>query len=340
MLESIDMLTKTTEPSAKCDPLDDALHDLRVAGSVLLHESYAAPWSIDIPDENRLRAMLGIDAALRVVLFHFVRRGRFELHMPGGDIVTISSPQVAICSVGAAHRMTCGKGARPVSIERVLRGQGPARSRHPPGEETELVCGAFFLNASPLNPLLGALPHLMTVNTGDASFSPMLAGVAWMLAHEIDRQALAGFTVGRLLELFCAEAIRAYLRDGGAHQTGWFKGLADPRIADALGRVHAEPGRAWTVDELASGASLSPSRFAARFKAATGIPVMTYVSRWRANVACRLLQDASLSLSEIAGKVGYESQPAFSRAFRAQIGQPPAAWRSARLLRGHSSART
>lgn len=317
----------------RCDPLDDALQDLRVAGSLLLHESYAAPWAIDIPEEHRLRSLLGIDAGMQIVLFHFVRRGSFDLHMPDGEVVTISAPHVAICSAGAPHRMTRGRGAKAVPIERVLAGRGPDRSEHPTGDETELVCGAFYLNASPLNPLLGALPRLMTVNTGDAAFSPMLAGVAWMLAHEIDCGTLSGFTIGRLLELFCAEAVRAYQREAGGQHPGWFKGLADPRIAGAIGRIHTEPGRAWTVDELADGAALSPSRFAARFKAATGISVMSYVSQWRANVACRLLRDASLSLAEIAQRVGYESQPAFTRAFRAHIGQPPAAWRSARLRR-------
>lgn len=334
MLKSTELLTDTTVMAAPRDPLDDALQDLRVAGSVLLHETYTAPWAIDIPDANRLRTMLGFDAGMRVVLFHFVRRGSFDLHMPDADVVTISSPQVAICSADAPHRMARGHGARPLDLESVLGGRSPVRSGRRSGDETELVCGAFTFHASPLNPLLGALPRLMTADTGDTEFSPMLAGVAWMLAHEVDRHGLGGFTVWRLLELFCAEAIRAYQREQGCHRPGWFRGLADPRIADSIRRVHAEPHRAWTVEELARGAALSPSRFAARFRAAMGIPVMTYVARWRTTIACQLLRDTSLSLSEIAFKVGYESPPAFSRAFRAQMGQPPAAWRSARLRLG------
>lgn len=316
------------------DPVDDALDDLRVAGTVLMCESYAAPWAIDIPDEAKLRQLLALDEDVRIVLFHFVRRGCFDLHSPTGEVRTITAPHVALCSTQGPLRMARGKGAKPLPIERVLSGNLPGQNKQAAGEVTELLCGAFYFNASPLNPLLGALPPLITVNTELASSSPLLAGAAWLIAHEADRGATAGFTMARLVEIFCAEAIKAYQRDQGSDYPGWFRGLADPRIAASIQQVHAAPGRAWTVPELAGTVALSGSRFAARFKAALGIPAMTYVSRWRANVACRLLHHTDLSLAEIASRVGYESLPAFNRAFRAQIGLPPAAWRMNRRRTG------
>lgn len=315
------------------DPLDDTLQDLRITGSVLLHEAYAAPWTITVPDEGRLRKLLGVDAQTRLLLFHFVRRGRFELHMPGVRASTVEASQVAICATGVAHRMSCGRGATPVSIEAVLQGRGPAGAQRDAADVTEMVCGVFMARAAPLNPMLAALPPLMTVATADAEFSPMLAGVAWMLAHEIERRALSGFACARILELFCAEAIRAYQRDAGARRTGWFRGLSDPRIAEAMRHVHAEPDRGWTVDALAGCVALSPSRFAARFKQTTGVSVMTYVARWRANLACRMLSDTTLGIAEIGRRVGYESLPAFSRAFKGQLGQAPASWRAERVQR-------
>jgi transcriptional regulator GlxA family with amidase domain len=161
----------------------------------------------------------------------------------------------------------------------------------------------------------------------------MLAGVAWMLAHQLDRDALGGFTAARVIELFCAEAIRAFQRTAGTENAGWFKGLADPRISEAIRRIHAEPAEPWAVESLASVVALSPSRFAARFREVMGRSVMSYVAAWRANVACRMLRESKLGLGEIAGRVGYESLPAFSRAFKAQMGQAPAAWRAARSRR-------
>jgi AraC-like DNA-binding protein len=311
------------------DPLDDALEDLRITGSVLLHEAYAAPWAIAVPDEARLRKVLGVDADTRVLLFHFVRRGSFDLRMEGNDPVTVDAGQVAICTGGTAHLMSRGEAAVAVPIEAILRSDGPNGVAGVSTGATELVCGMFLARAAPLNPMLGALPPVLTVDTGDASFSPMLAGVAWMLVHELERDAMGGFTAARVLELFCAEAIRSYQRAGGVDRPGWFKGLADPRISEAIRRVHGAPSQNWTVEALATAVALSPSRFAARFKGVTGQSVMSYVAQWRANVACRMLRDTDLHLTVIASRVGYDSLPAFSRAFKSQLGQPPAVWRAA-----------
>lgn len=311
------------------DPLDDALEDLRITGTVLLHETYATPWAIAVPEEVRLRTILGARADTRVLLFHFVRRGSFVLRMAEHDAVTVEAGEVAICATGEAHRMSRGRGGKAIAIEAVLKGQGAANPPPEGTDATELVCGVFLAHAAPLNPMLGALPPVMKVATGDAAFSPMLAGVAWMLAHEVDRDALGGFTAARVIELLCAESIRAFQRTAGAQHAGWFRGLADPRISEALRRIHAAPGNAWSVETLAEGVALSPSRFAARFRAVMGRSVMRYVATWRANLACRLLRESRLPLGEIAGRVGYESLPAFSRAFKLQLGQAPAAWRAA-----------
>lgn len=333
MIDTTPCLTQTTVILRALDPLDDALDDLRITGSVLLHETYAAPWAIAVPSEARLREVLGFDAYTRVLLFHFVRRGAFTLRMAGQDAVTVGAGEVAICPTGVEHRMSLGRGAAAVGIEAVLRGEVSARTKQAGTNDTELVCGVFLANAAPLNPMLGALPAVMKVATGDASFSPMLAGVAWMLSHEIEREALGGFTAARVIELFCAESIRAYQRTSGTERAGWFKGLSDPRISEAIRRIHAAPGERWSVETLASGVALSPSRFAARFREVMGCSVMSYVAHWRANVACRLLRESKLGLGDIAGRIGYESLPAFSRAFKLLVGQAPAAWRSERLAR-------
>jgi AraC-like DNA-binding protein len=323
-------------PLSNMDPLDDALEDLRIKGSVLLHEIYQAPWAIAVPGEAKLREILGVDADTRVLLFHFVRRGEFMLRIDGHDAVSIKSGEVAICPTGAAHRMSLGRGAAVMAIESVFRGEVSRRVSPAAQGATELVCGAFLATAAPLNPMLAALPPVVKVVTSDATFSPMLAGVAWMLAHELDRGALGGFTAARVIELFCAEAIRAFQRTAGANGAGWFKGLADARISEAIRRIHAAPSEPWSVDSLAAAVALSPSRFAARFREMMGRSVMSYVAAWRANVACRMLRESKLGLGEIAGRVGYESLPAFSRAFKAQLGQAPAAWRAARSGRsGH-----
>jgi AraC-like DNA-binding protein len=328
MLKSTLGLPETTVMTPQADLLDDALADLRISGSVLLHETYAAPWAVAVPDAPPLRQALGVGQGTRVLMFHFVRRGSFELQAPGVPVTTVHAGEVAICS-GGKHRMSRGRGAVAVPLHEVLQRRGPKAAGPADPDATELVCGVFLAHAAPLNPMLDALPPVVKLSTQDHGFSPMLAGVAWMLAHEIDQGALGGFVASRLLELFYAEAVRAYQRGAGALHTGWFKGLADPRIGEAIRRVHGAPGQPWSVPSLAAAVALSPSRFAARFRLATGQSVMGYVARWRLNWACRLLRETAWPMAEIATRVGYDSLPAFSRAFKAQLGLPPAAWRAA-----------
>jgi transcriptional regulator GlxA family with amidase domain len=136
--------------------------------------------------------------------------------------------------------------------------------------------------------------------------------------------------VERLLELLCAEAVRSDLSTLQPGQTSWLTGLKDPIVSRALAAIHSQPGANWSVQRLAQGVAMSPSRFAARFTATLGDTPMGYVSKWRMNVASRLLDSTEKSVSEIAADVGYESLAAFNRAFKRHLSLPPAAWRSHR----------
>lgn len=332
-MDVIDFLPEATEMLLS-DPLDDALDDLRISGSVLVHEGYEPPWAVDVPEEARLRELLGVGADARVLPFHLARRGGFDLGRSGVITDRVEAPELLLLPGGVAHRLSNGAGARPAPLEAILAGE---RRFGAPGEQcspqaTELLCGAFVMRGAPLNPLLGALPISLKVSTGVGDANPSLAGAATMLAAECRRRSRNGFTAQRLLEVLCAEAIRTYQQTRGDTAAGWFCGLADPKISEAVRHVHSRPGADWTVHALAERVALSPSRFAARFRETMGESVMGYVARWRANVACRLLRETDLSMDDVAARVGYDSVPAFSRAFKAQVGLPPAKWRRAKLV--------
>lgn len=306
-------------------PFDDALEDLRISGSVLLNERYAPPWAIDVPVEQQLRSALSTSPEQRVVPFHLVRSGCFELHYAGLPPQRIDTNEVAICPSGAAHRMSLGEGAAPQSLDDILRLR---QSRDAPADNpgTELICGAIRLRSAPLNPLLAALPTVLKVRTAGPGVNPLLAHAVAMLAIEVAKGA-SSFVTSRLLEVFFAEAIRAYRQHQGATQSGWFKALDDPKIGHAIGRIHQHPGAAWSVPTLAQTVSLSPSRFAARFRQLTGQSAMSYVARWRMTVACQRLCGTGIALSEVAAEVGYQDIAAFGRAFKSLVGQSPARWR-------------
>ena len=311
---------------AEPNPFDDALNDLRISGSVLLHEAYTPDWAIDVPAEAELRRLLGVAGDTRILPFHLVRRGGFDLSDAHRSL-RLDEPELSLIPGGQAHRLSVGCGARVVPLAEILAGNGPPTADAASPDATEIVCGAFVARAAPLSPLLGALPPMLKVMAGGDGATPALRGVAALLAAELGQRTRDSFTAQRLLEILCAEAFRAFQSSGGNDRPGWFRGLADPKIAEALRIVHAAPGEPWSVEALADRVALSPSRFAARFRETVGDSVMGYVSRWRANVACRLLRETDAPLAEIALRVSYESLPAFSRAFKAQVGVPPAQWR-------------
>jgi AraC-like DNA-binding protein len=317
--------------AAATTPFEQALSDLRVSGSILLCESYAAPWAIAIPAENELRALAGADAQTRVMPFHLVRRGSFVLRQRGVADVTVRQGEVVICPGGKPHLMLLGKKPQQIPFREILSdarrpGPGPAAlaAKH---DVTSLLCGAFFLRSTPLNPLLAALPQVLKIDTGGSAGSPLLSQAAEMLGAEAGRGRAGSFSALRLIEVFCAEALLSYQRQASGNGANWFKALADPRLGPALSRIHEDPGAALSVAELAGLCALSPSRFAARFRDGMGQSVMSYTAQWRMAVACRLLRESSTALASIAAQVGYADVAAFSRAFKSLVGQSPAGWR-------------
>ena len=314
-------------------PFNNALEDLRISGSVLLHERYAPPWAIEIPDEATLQSLLGAGRDVRVVPFHLVRAGAFELAYGDAGSQRIATHDVAICPSGAPHRMSFGRRVKATSLADVLNGGSGLTSKENQENATELICGVFQLHANPLNPLLGSLPRVLTVATSGDNVDPMLAHAVAMLSLEV-KKGPRSFVAARLLEVFLAEALRAYGLSHGREQAGWFKGINDPRIGLALARLHDDPGALWSVASLAEIVSMSPSRFAARFRDVTGQSAMSYVASWRMTVACKRLRETADNLDRIANEIGYLDVASFSRAFKALVGQSPAHWRSAQSPAG------
>jgi AraC-like DNA-binding protein len=279
--------------------------------------------------------MLKVGTDVRVLPFHLLRQGSFDLHHGGHAPVRIDMDEVAICPGGIPHRMSSGAGAVPCSLADIL---APRVSF--PGREaaagTELVCGFFLLRAAPLNPLLAALPAVLKVKTA-GSANPLLVRAAEMLCLELAEGSRGSFTASRLLEVFCAEAIKAYRRSEGAARLGWFNALNDQKIGRAIARVHERPGGAWTVALIAETVAIPSSRFAARLREVMGQSAIAYVASWRMNVACRLLRETERDLAGIAPETGYQDVAAFSRAFKGLTGESPARWRSGRSA--HKSRR-
>src|ERR1041385_3882475 len=147
-------------------------------------------------------------------------------------------------------------------------------------------------------------------------------------AHQIARADPGAATImSRMSELLFVEALRRYLATMPEEHTGFLAGLRDQQIGKALALLHTQVSREWTAEELASAVNLSRSAFAERFTLLMGQPPMKYLTYWRMQVAAQKLREGRLTIGQIAFDVGYESEAAFSRAFKREVGVPPATWR-------------
>ncbi len=307
------------------DPVSRVLSAMRVSGAIVVREAYGAPWGIKIPDAADLAAIAASGDEARVVAFHFVQRGWLELDVDG-DRRTVRGGEVAVCFGGDAHTLVCGRGGRVVALQDVLLGRDVP---DPPGasrETTELVCGIFVLRDVELNPLFASLPAVLTVDCERGPAMPFARLLTAELRAAMPAQA---FVLHRTLEVFCAGLVRGYLETIEETSQGFLAGIQDERIRPVLEQIHAAPERPWTLASLSSVAGLSRSSFAARFTRVVGGSAMGYVTQWRMNVAARLLREGDDTVEAIALRVGYESVPAFSRAFRKTLGTPPAQYRRA-----------
>lgn len=333
MTNSTDYFANTAETGLSGDVLSDTLKSLRISGSLLFQEEYAVPWAVAIPSAERLGTLLGAKAGVRVAAFHLVEFGHCGIKFENGDQAVIEAGEMAICFSGVAHRIAQGQKSKVLPVEALLKGSGNVFL--PGGKDrargASLICGVFLLHDTFLNPLFAALPPLLRISVSRAGEFHNLAGVARLMAQEIDRKSLGGgYIVERLLEVLCAEAIRAHIE--ATPRAGWLRAIKDPVVGRAMAAIHACPGADWSVRRLAQGVTMSPSRFAARFAATLGESPMAYIAKWRMNVARRLLAGTQQGIAQIAANVGYANLAAFNRAFKKHVGVPPAAWRARERL--------
>ena len=319
------------DDDASVDVLGDTLRALKVEGMVLLRECYTPPFTVAVPSADELAASLRVPSGARVVAFHLSEIGTFELRFDGREAVAVAPGEAVFCFGESAHRLARGETPVVVGFESLMATDAARTFGEKPAEredQVRIVCGALVLHDTRLNPLFSSLPDVLHVGRDSPEGTSRVSDVTALLVSELERADPAGdYVVERLLEVLCAEGIRRFA--ARQHEAvGWFHGLADRQVNRALAAFHADPGAGWSIARLAQSANLSPSRFAARFAAATSESVMAYVTRWRMNLAMRALRHSDDGVAAIAGRVGYESLPAFSRAFKRHVGISPGAFRA------------
>jgi AraC-like DNA-binding protein len=207
-------------------------------------------------------------------------------------------------------------------------------------DRAQVICGFLGCDVRPFNPVLEALPRALYIRArADSNAGRFCQLIELALAESRERQSGSRCVLLHLGELLFVEVVRRYLESLTDRDTGWLAGLRDPVTGRALAAIHNRPAEDWSLERLARESGVSRSLLAERFSELIGQPPMRYLSRWRIQLACRLLRDDAAKVSAVAFDVGYQSEAAFSRAFKASVGASPGGWRRQQLLRTGRRAR-
>jgi AraC-like DNA-binding protein len=314
----------------KTDVLSDVLRAVRLTGAVYFDFELSAPWVAEAPPSHEIadRVMPG---AQRVIEYHVVARGSCWGHAVGADPIRLREGDLLVFPQGHAHVLSSAPGMRAApDLTLFARRTTPLPLVYEMGgggDRARIVCGFLGCDERPYNPLLAALPPVIHLAATGGDGSGWLATLLHRAVGE-SGQAQAGSAniLARLSELMFVEVVRRYLATLPPAETGWLAGLRDAVVGQALAAMHAAPAEPWTVEGLAREVGLSRSVFAERFQEIVGQPPMQYLTLWRMQLASRLLVDGG-QVAAVATAVGYESEAAFSRAFKKLVGQAPATWR-------------
>src|SRR5262245_1866644 len=303
----------------KPDALTDLLDMLRPRGRVYCCSEMTAPWAMSLPVDGFAR-------------FHLIERGGAWLRVEGSNQVTqLASGDLVIVPHGNGHILADSPKTKPVPIIRLVKGKADSAiflQHGGGGAQTLMTCGSFRIVNGEYNPLLAVLPPLIILPSGREQLDEFLGPTLKMLAYEARHPRPGTETlVARLIDIILVQAVRVWLEGQPDEGGGWLGALRDPHIGIAVGLIHRDPQRNWSVAALAREVGMSRSIFAAKFNTLVGAPPLTYLTRWRLWQASMLLSEGNLSVGETALRVGYDSEAAFSKAFKRQFGQSPMAYR-------------
>ena len=333
------------------DVLSDLLRSVRLRGAVFYYVSFRDQWCAEGPAAREIADAV-MPGCEHVMEYHMIAKGSAWAAVSGHAPVRLAAGDIVMFPQGDRHVLSSAPDMQPsrASADWVF-----ARSNDPkplpisyhhgvvdagasvPAQhaDTIAVCGFLGCDLRPFNPLVAALPRVLHVPASRAG--------GWV-AHVIDQAVVesnsrrpgSDAVLERLSEMMFVDAARRYLDSLPEDATGWLAGLRDRFVGKALTLMHERPDHPWSVDDLAHEVSLSRSALHDRFVQCLGQPPMQYLASWRIQLGARLLRESNRNVATIALDVGYDSEAAFSRAFRRMVGMPPAAWRKAqaRVNRG------
>lgn len=324
------------------DPLSDVLRSVRLRGAAFFYVSCGEEW-VSIAPASSMVAPTVMPGAEHVIAYHLMVRGEGWAAVDGQAPVRLATGAVVLMPRGDGHTLSSAPGLVPKPDD----GAWVFQMRHDPkpipvsyhhglvqpGAELPadeatavLICGFIGCDVRPFNPLIGALPRLLHL-PADGVRSWVVPALQQAVTESREHRAGSDAVLERLSEMVFVDAARRHLASLDEGASGWLAALRDRHVGHALALMHGQPAGDWSVDRLGRAVGLSRSALHERFLSLVGQPPMQYLADWRIQCAASLLRERDDSVLSVAQDVGYDSEAAFSRAFKRLVGQPPAAWR-------------
>lgn len=315
------------------DVLSEVLKAVKLDGAVFFNGEFSAPWCAREPDSCTMASYLSTRTS-HVIIFHLIIDGRAYARVErDGSAVPLKAGDIVIIPHGDAHLMGNGPPVTPIDSAKQLQqvlAEGRMISQFGGGGElTKLICGYLTCDPQLSQVFTAGLPSIIKVNIRDNPSGQWLEDT---LRYSVDHAEASGpggsAVVAKLSEALFVETLRRYIAQLPHTQTGWLAGVRDPDVGKALALLHRQPAHPWTIATLAHEVGVSRSVLAERFQHYLSDTPIGYLTRWRLQLAAQLLTSTSKSVAEVAGDVGYESEPSFNRAFKREFGLPPARFRT------------
>ncbi len=314
------------------DALSTVLKTVKLEGATFYNAEFSAPWSFRSPPASLVAPYLSPEPR-HVIIYHLLTEGQAYARVEDGERLSLSAGDIVVFPHGDGHIMGNGRDVEPRDHAQILdeiMSQGLKLARMGGGGDvTRLICGYMICDLQLSKSFLSGLPPIFKVSiSNDSSGQWLENSIRYLVEQAGDSQAGSEIVLAKLSEALFAETLRRFVELLPPDQTGWLAGALDPDVGNALALLHAQPSEPWTIAGLAKRVGVSRSVLAERFRHFLGVPPMAYLTRWRLHLGAQLLASSSRSVAQIAAQVGYESEPAFNRAFKREFGSPPARFRA------------
>ncbi len=285
------------------DALSSVMRQLGLSANIYVSGEFCGTWAVDTSGSRRMP-------------FHLVSSGNAWLHFQEREPVRLAEGNLVLFPHDDKHILANSE-KRPDDCS--VNASLPT----PDGSGTHIICGFFEFTNRSAWPLLDSLSELIVLETESGEKAEYLKPIINLLIGELNQDEPGMYAViEHLAHLLFIQIIRHQIHTG-VIRSGLLAALFDPKISMALSVIHNQAEQAWGLESLAGVCALSRSAFAQKFQELVGMPAMKYLTHWRMQQASHLLQSTQLSIAEIAEQCGYESDPAFRKAFRNTTGNTP-----------------